>query len=645
MAKDNNLKDLLTSVANAIRTKKGTSELINPQNFDAEIINIKPNLQSKTATPTTDSQTITADSGYDGLSSVEIDAVTSAIDSNITPTNIRAGVTVLGVEGNLEPDKPDQSKTVAPTTSSQIVVADTGYELASVTVEAVDSSIDSNITAANIKKDVTILGVTGTLESGSLPEYMSAKNFTFDGNACTGYVGDVSVPEIIIPKSYSFFETQEQLLGSYVNRDTIFSETNSNISNITLCNEDGTNVHSYSSTSSLRDVGPRDFASVDKILIKQLIYSYNFITQSAVKTYIKNILAVPIYYRNVVYNNADDFLKAYFTSKQLTEFGGTITVKHFKDGEDVTVTAISQKTAETSGFKGFTGNIIIPKSISTINNYAFYLCSSVKNFFIDTPNYIGIRGFQDCKGLKHIELGALESIYDYSFYNSGIKSINIPNSVKTIGNGAFSYCDNLKNVHIGSGVEQISGNPFKSNNLLSEIIIDENNTVYDSRNDCNAIIETASKTLIAGCNNSTIPDGVTSIGREAFRDCDGLTSISIPNSVTSIGEYAFWSCNGLQSINIPDSLTSIENYVFYGCASLTSVTIPNSVTSIGNGAFSSCSSLTTMTIKATTPPTLKSTDAISTATTTIYIPAGTLEAYQTATNWSSFASKFVELSE
>ena len=92
-----------------------------------------------------------------------IAAVTSAIDSNITQNNIKAGVTILGVQGNLEPDKPDQTKTATPTTTQQIIEPDTGYELASVTVEAVDNTIDANIVAENIKKDITILGVTGTL--------------------------------------------------------------------------------------------------------------------------------------------------------------------------------------------------------------------------------------------------------------------------------------------------------------------------------------------------------------------------------------------------------------------------------------------------------------------------------------------------
>lgn len=143
----------------------------------------------------------------------------------------------------------------------------------------------------------------------------------------------------------------------------------------------------------------------------------------------------------------------------------------------------------------------------------------------------------------------------------------------------------------------------------------------------------------------TIPNSVTSIGNSAFRGCTSLASVTIGNGVISIENNAFYDCSSLTSITIPDSVTSIGGYAFNKCSSLSSVTIGNGITSIGAAAFYNCSSLTEMTILATTPPTLGNTNAISTATTTIYIPAGTLEAYQSATNWSNFANIFVELNE
>ena len=122
-----------------------------------------PNNGALSYTPTTSQQTILA--GY--TSGGTIGAVTSAIDSNIQASNIKAGVTILGVQGNVEPDKPDQTKSCTPTTSQQVIEPDTGYELTSVTVAGVTNAIDQNIVAENIKKDVTILGVTGTLESST----------------------------------------------------------------------------------------------------------------------------------------------------------------------------------------------------------------------------------------------------------------------------------------------------------------------------------------------------------------------------------------------------------------------------------------------------------------------------------------------
>ena len=131
---------------------------------------------------------------------------------------------------------------------------------------------------------------------------------------------------------------------------------------------------------------------------------------------------------------------------------------------------------------------------------------------------------------------------------------------------------------------------------LTSIVVDEGNSVYDSRNNCNAIIKTATNTLHSGCQTTVIPNSVTSIGSYAFAECDDLTSVTIPNSVTSIGDRAFYGCDGLTSVTIPNSVTSIGDDAFYGCDGLTSVTIGNSVESIGSNAFYGCSGLTSLTI-------------------------------------------------
>ena len=166
----------------------------------------------------------------------------------------------------------------------------------------------------------------------------------------------------------------------------------------------------------------------------------------------------------------------------------------------------------------------------------------------------------------------------------------------SIGDGAFSRCSGLTSVTIPNSVTSIGFQAFYGCSGLTSIEVESGNTKYDSRNNCNAIIESATNTLICGCKNTTIPNSVTSIGSQAFNGCSGLTSVTIPNSVTSIGDFAFSGCSGLTSVTIPNSVTSIGWNAFYGCNGLTSITIPNSVTSIGESAFEGCSGLTSVTI-------------------------------------------------
>ena len=162
------------------------------------------------------------------------------------------------------------------------------------------------------------------------------------------------------------------------------------------------------------------------------------------------------------------------------------------------------------------------------------------------------------------------------------------------------------------------------------------NPNYDSRNNCNAIIETATNTLIAGCKNTIIPNSVTTIGNSAFAGCSNLTTINIPNSVASIGNSAFAN-SGLSAINIPNSIITIGVYAFSSCDSLTSISIVNSVSSIGYGAFAGCSSINNVYCFATTPPACNDNySTFSDYSATLHVPAASLAAYFTAPEWSKF---------
>ena len=190
----------------------------------------------------------------------------------------------------------------------------------------------------------------------------------------------------------------------------------------------------------------------------------------------------------------------------------------------------------------------------------------------------------------------LLSLDDYEFFSSySMTSIILPSNVMSIGNSAFCGCYSLTSINIPSRVSSIGHEVFQGCPSLTSITVEEGNGMYDSRNDCNAIIEIISNKLIVGCKNTVIPSSVTSIGDGAFSGCHSLTDITIPSSVTTIGSSAFSYCSGLTNVAIPTSVTSIGSSAFYG-SGLKSVTIPSGVTSISPTAFNHCQDLTSITV-------------------------------------------------
>ena len=269
---------------------------------------------------------------------------------------------------------------------------------------------------------------------------------------------------------------------------------------------------------------------------------------------------------------------------------------NYLDGNNVEVTGHS--------YEDYSGAVTIPASVTyngttysvtSIGNAAFRYCGSLSSVTIpNSVTSIGRYAFDECSSLTSITIpNSVTSIGYGAFYVcSSLTSIVIPNSVTSIGNSAFSGCSSLTSITIPNSVTSIGEEAFSSCSALTSIVVEAGNTTYDSRENCNAIIETTSNTLIVGCQKTIIPNSVTSIGNAAFRYCGSLSSVTIPNSVTSIGRYAFYYCRSLTSITIPNSVTSIRGHAFAYCSSLTSITIPNSVTSIGEWAFDGCSSLT-----------------------------------------------------
>lgn len=305
-------------------------------------------------------------------------------------------------------------------------------------------------------------------------------------------------------------------------------------------------------------------------------------------------------------------------------------------------------------------DLVIPDSVLSIGSFAFSGCSSINSVFIpstvkeigispfsnctslstinvagDNPNYdsrdscnaiiwtasgvliagcrntvipstvtaIGNWAFNGCTELTHIFIpGSVTRIGYESFYRcSSLIGVNIPNTVTNIGYQAFYGCSSLRSIHIPGSVKGIGSSAFEYCPSLMSMSVSPDNARYDSRDECNAIIETDDNTLIAGCRTSTIPSTVTAIGDYAFSGCTTLAGIDIPASVNSMGDFAFRGCSALRSAGIPEGVASIGASAFFDCTALQRVEIPSTVTSIGSYALEHCPAIYSMSVAADNP--------------------------------------------
>lgn len=248
--------------------------------------------------------------------------------------------------------------------------------------------------------------------------------------------------------------------------------------------------------------------------------------------------------------------------------------------------------------------LVIPHYINSfpveaIASSAFAGQTKLRHVFVcDGIQTIGTSAFSGCSSLQSIVLPQTLKIIETSLFSNCklLAGIDLPEAIEEIKSNAFNDCTSLTSVRIPKGMTSLSVvNAFKGCDL-ENITIDNDNPVYDSRQNCNAIIETATNTLVRGYSKSTIPTTVTSIGDSAFYECKNLTSIVIPSNVISIGDEAFNGCISLVNITLYNGLTSIGNYAFLNCINLTNVKLPSSLTSIGEYAFESCTQLSTIII-------------------------------------------------
>ena len=346
----------------------------------------------------------------------------------------------------------------------------------------------------------------------------------------------------------------------------------------------------------------------------------------------------------------------------LTVNGAVADEEVFTSG-DYQYRILEDGTAEITRYSGEDEALKIPetldgKTVTSIGNEAFSLNISLTSIELpDGVTSMGANPFKGCMLLKNIRVSTeqpvfavidgvlfnkaekslicyparkqadayrvpqgIQQIGDYALYCSSLTSIELPDSVTSIGGRAFGGCNSLTSIELPDSVTSMGANPFVGCELLKSILVSSEQPAFAAID--GVLFNKAEKSLIcypAGkqadaykvpqgiqrigdsafmcCSSLTsieLPDSVTSIGDSAFWRCESLTSIELPDSVTSIGDSAFWQCESLTNIELPDGLTSIRDYAFSRCRSLASIELPNGVTSIGNKAFWSCVSLTSI---------------------------------------------------
>lgn len=322
--------------------------------------------------------------------------------------------------------------------------------------------------------------------------------------------------------------------------------------------------------------------------------------------------------------------------------------------------------------------IRIPASVIDLSTSAYNYCSSVRSIVVDEDNPM-YDSRNDCnaviissrnvlmKGCQTTIIPDEVKIIDHDafkgmFNGSEYVNIEIPEGITFLGMYSYADCPSIRSIKIPSTVTNIDYGAFAGCSGLSSIEVSSENKIYDSRNGCNAIIRTSDNSLISGCKNTVIPQDVVHIEGPAF-SATVIENIEIPEGIVSIGQNAFSACRQLKSISIPESVVTIQGYAFHFCLNLKSVTIKGKLKILGEAAFADCEKLTVihmdkgvemiasrafpstvseLYIGSTTPPaiddTLKSGPFAGVPENLkIYVPLESVNAYKEAPYWSDYA--------
>ena len=301
-------------------------------------------------------------------------------------------------------------------------------------------------------------------------------------------------------------------------------------------------------------------------------------------------------------------------------FGATLLSNTYQNGKGVMAFDGFVTQVGRDAFNGCSKLVTVdlPSGVAEIGWCAFRGCSNLSSIYIpDGVSTIFVGAFMECTSLTSITFpDAVRSLNNQVFYDcTNLSSIHFSDSITYIAHWVFENTP-ISSIVIPATVSQIDWGSIAGCRNLTSVSVDPRNTYYDSRGNCNAIIRTATNTLISGCAITVIPQ-----------------------DVTALYDYAFISCTGLDTITIPEGVTTIGRQVFQGCSNLSSITLPSTVQTMGEGVFNACQRLSYVKVLATVPPTIGETVFSTYNNCPIYVPAESLQAYKSAENWSVYADR------
>ncbi len=472
----------------------------------------------------------------------------------------------------------------------------------------------TSLTAAVVPQGITVLDSRvfqscSSLTEVSLPETLtSIKNYAFDG--CTG-LEKVELPDSVVSISGYAFRNCTKLSDVKLSSGWVTTPTYN--SNSTSSGEGSSDyVSPFAGCTALTDIViPEGMTAIPKYAFRGMTAQLQITFEGAVESIGAYAFADCTGLKTIT-------LQASMTAVGSHAFSGCTALETIEFS--AVLTEIGSK-----GFYGCSslGEIMLPDSLETIDTEAFEGCTALEGVVIPAQVTVLNTGvFQNCTGLKEITLPeTLTTIHSYVFDGcTGLEDVELPDSVVSISGYAFRNCTKLSDVKLPSG--WVTTLTYNSNNTSSG----EGSSDYVSPfAGCTALTSvtipagmqsvpkyafrgaTALETVVfeegvesignygfdgcTGLKTVTLPETMETIGNRTFNGCTGLTGIVFPDSVQSLGSYAFYGCIGLTELEIPAGVTVLSSRVFEGCEGLTEVTLPETLTTICNYAFGTCTSL------------------------------------------------------